>query len=92
MNITEEDRVQYNLIEDINNSKIIGTASTIIEYLNDMIEYNLNNTDDELSIKDIKKTIGYIEYALKENIDENTIIAIFENPMCGLDWQIVDYC
>ena len=91
MYLTEEDKLQYNLIEDKNNEKIIGSVENIISYLDDMIDYNLNNTEDEETIKDIRNVVKSINMFLNKNIDNNTLIAIFDNSMCGLDWQLVEY-
>lgn len=85
MYLTEEDKVQYNLIEDTNNSRIIGTVENIINYLSDMIQYNLNETDDAETIeqlKDVNKQLA------REDFD--MVIAIFENAMIGLDWQVIE--
>ena len=94
MHLTEEDRLQYNLIEDINNSKIIGAVKDIISYLDDMIDYNLNETKDKETIKDIRVIVRnlnqFMNKSIKE-IDDDTLIAIFDNPMCGLDWQLIEY-
>ena len=91
MHLTDEDKLQYNLIEDKNSEKIIGSVEDIISYLNDMIDYNLNNADDEETIKDIRNVVKSINMFMNKSIDENTLIAIFDNPMCGLDWQLVEY-
>ena len=87
MNITEEDRVQYNLIEDKENEKIIGRVEDIINYL----DYILNNTDDEETIRQIKNVIYNIKYIVEDTIYNDTIIAIFDNAMVGLDWQLIEY-
>lgn len=82
MYLTDEDKTQYNLIEDVNNSRIIGRVEDIINYLNDEIQYDLNNTDDEETIKQLKE----INKQLAKE-DFNAVITIYENVMCGLDWQ-----
>lgn len=84
MYLTEEDKTQYNLIEDVNNSRIIGRVEDIINYLNDEIQYDLNNTDDEETIKQLKE----INKQLAKE-DFNAVITIYENVMCGLDWQFI---
>jgi hypothetical protein len=91
MNLTEEDKTQYNLIEDKYNNRIIGRVEDILNYLDDMVKYNLNNTDDEDTIKQIKDVIYNIKYIIEDTIYNDTIIAIFENVMLGLDWQVVKY-
>lgn len=82
MYLTDEDKAQYNLIEDVNNSRIIGRVEDIINYLSDEIQYDLNNTDDEETIEQLKE----INRQLARE-DFNMVIAIYENVMCGLDWQ-----
>lgn len=47
MYLTDEDKTQYNLIEDKFKSRIIGRKEDIVKYINDNIEYNIKNTDDE---------------------------------------------
>lgn len=91
MHLTDKDKLQYELIEDKNKEKIIGSVENIINYLDDMIDYNLNNTDDEETIKDIRNVVKSINMFMNKSIDDNTLIAIFDNPMCGLDWQLVEY-
>ena len=85
MYLTEEDKIQYNLIEDVNNSRIIGRVEDIINYLSDEIQYDLDNTDDAETIEQLKDVNRQLA---KE--DFNMIIAIFENVMIGLDWQVVE--
>lgn len=89
MNINDEDKVQYNLIEDKEENKIIGRVGDIVEFLENMIEYNLNNTDDEDSILEIRKVLKDIN-ADKE-LDEDNIIALCENCMQELDFNYVNY-
>ena len=93
MYLTDEDKTQYELIEDAENDKILGTAESVIEYLKDMVKYDLKNTDDAETIEDIEGVIADISNEIKEGLrlSEKTIIAIFDNPMCGLDWQVTDY-
>ena len=91
MYLTEEDKTQYNLIEDVENEKIIGRVDDIIRYLEDIINYNLDATDDEETIKHIKDVIYNIKYVIEDTIYNDTLIAIFDNVMVGLDWQVVDY-
>ena len=82
MYLTDEDKTQYNLIEDVNNSRIIGRVEDIINYLSDEIQYDLNNTDDEKTIEQLKE----INRQLATE-DFNMVIAIYENAMIGIDWQ-----
>lgn len=82
MYLTEEDKTQYNLIEDVNNSRIIGRVEDIINYLSDEIQYDLNNTDDMENIEQLKE----INRQLATE-DFNMVIAIYENVMIGIDWQ-----
>lgn len=84
MYLTDEDKTQYNLIEDVNNSRIIGRVEDIINYLSDEIQYDLNNTDDEETIEQLKE----INRQLATE-DFNAVITIYENVMCGLDWQFI---
>lgn len=84
MYLTEEDKTQYNLIEDVNNSRIIGRVEDIINYLSDEIQYDLDNTDDEETINQLKE----INRQLTKE-DFNAVITIYENVMCGLDWQFI---
>ena len=84
MYLTEEDKVQYNLIEDKNNSRIIGTVENIINYLSDEIQYDLNETDDAETIEQLKDVNRQLAME-----DFDTVIAIYENVMIGLDWQII---
>ena len=84
MYLTEEDKTQYNLIEDVNNSRIIGRVEDIINYLSDEIQYDLDNTDDEETIKQLKEINKQL---VKE--DFNAVVTIYENVMCGLDWQFI---
>jgi hypothetical protein len=91
MYLTEEDKTQYNLIEDKYNNRIVGRVEDVLNYLDDMVKYNLNNTDDEETIKQIKDVIYNIKYIVEDTIYKDTIIAIFENVMLGLDWQVVKY-
>ena len=85
MYLTDEDKTQYNLIEDVNNSRIIGRVEDIINYLSDEIQYNLNNTDDEETIEQLKE----INRQLATE-DFNMVIAIYENAMIGIDWQEIE--
>lgn len=91
MSLTEEDKTQYNLIEDKYNNRIVGRVEDVLNYLEDMIKYNLDNTDDEDTIKQIKDLIYNIKYIVEDTIYNDTLIAIFENVMLGLDWQVVKY-
>ena len=84
MYLTDEDKAQYNLIEDINNSRIIGRVEDIINYLSDEIQYDLNNTDDEETIEQLKDLVRLIR-----TNDDDEIIAIYENCMLGLDYQLI---
>lgn len=85
MYLTDEDKAQYNLIEDVNNSRIIGRVEDIINYLSDEIQYDLDNTDDAETIEQLKE----INKQLAKE-DFNAIITIYENVMCGLDWRFID--
>ena len=89
MYINDEDKVQYNLIEDKEENKIIGRVGDIIEFLENMIEYNLNNTDDEDSILEIRKVLKDIN--ADKQLDEDNIIALCENCMQELDFNYVNY-
>ena len=86
MYLTDEDKIQYNLIEDEENNAILGAVGDIIDYLKDMIKYNLDNTDDAENIKQINDVIENIECALDEDLSLTSIICIYENIMCGIDW------
>lgn len=85
MYLTEEDKTQYNLIEDKFKSRIIGRKEDIVKYINDNIEYNIKNTDDEDSVQQLKDVISSMQ-----NVEDDEVIAIFENVMIGLDWLVLD--
>ena len=83
MLITEEDKIQYNLIEDTINSKVIGSVENIINFIEDNIKYNLEQEEDAEQLKQVVETL--------KKYDTNDIIYIFENPMIGIDWGFIDY-
>lgn len=83
MLINEEDKIQYNLIEDVFNEKVIGSVENIKEWVKDNIKYNIENGDD------VEQLNEFLD-ALKEE-DANEIIVMFDNPMIGLDWQHIEY-
>lgn len=86
MYLTDEDKIQYNLIEDKFKSRIIGRKEDIVKYINDNIEYNIKNSDDEENIEHLKNVVENLQLVL----EDDEIIAIYENVMIGLDWQYVD--
>lgn len=83
MLINEEDKIQYNLIEDISNSKVIGSVENIINFIEDNIKYNLEQGEDTEQLQRAVETL--------KKYDANDIIYIFENPMIGLDWGLIEY-
>ena len=85
MYLTDEDKTQYNLIEDKFKSRIIGRKEDIVKYINDNIEYNIKNSDDEDSVQQLKDVISSMQ-----DVEDDEVIAIFENVMIGLDWLVLD--
>jgi len=85
MYLTDEDKTQYNLIEDKFKSRIIGRKEDIVKYINDNIEYNIKNSDDEDSVQQLKDVISSMQ-----GVEDDEVITIFENVMIGLDWLVLD--
>ncbi len=83
MLINEEDKIQYNLIEDVISNKVIGSVENIVNFIEDNIKYNLEQGEDAKQMQEVAK-------AIKEHCDPNQIICIYENPMIGLDWDYID--